>query len=164
MYNCKLQYVNWNYIIIMCLLAHDILKHVDCHDAYLNYYQYILICHVTLLIAPKPTARALSSLGSRVVRRPFSIPPSVPASVVNFSHVRRILWTHGTGFDETWKEARTPRPLSSLCFFRADRVFKMVTLPLIGSEIFDISFATAERNLTKLDRKQEPSVLSTVMQ
>ena len=42
-----------------------------------------------------------------VVRRP---------SVVNFSHFRLLLWNHWTEFNETWQEARTQRPLPSLCF------------------------------------------------
>ena len=49
---------------------------------------------------------------SRVVRRP-SVHPS---SVVNFSHFRLLLWNHWTEFNETWQEARSQRPLPSLCF------------------------------------------------
>ena len=39
-----------------------------------------------------------------------------PSSVVNFSHFRLLLWNHWTEFNETWQEARTQRPLPSLCF------------------------------------------------
>ena len=39
-----------------------------------------------------------------------------PSSVVNFSHFRLLLWNRWTEFNETWQEARTQRPLPSLCF------------------------------------------------
>ena len=41
-----------------------------------------------------------------------------------------------------------------VCVFRADRKNKMAPWPLIGWDIFDFSSQTAERNSTKLDRKQ----------
>ena len=44
---------------------------------------------------------------SFVVRRP---------SVVNFSHFRILLWNRWMEFNETWQEARSQRPLPSLCF------------------------------------------------
>ena len=44
---------------------------------------------------------------SSVVRRP---------SVVNFPHFQLLLWNHWTEFNETWQEARSQRPLPSLCF------------------------------------------------
>ena len=53
---------------------------------------------------------------SRVVRRPLSVRLSVCPSVVNFSHFRLLLWNHWTEFNETWQEARSQRPLPSLCF------------------------------------------------
>ena len=31
-------------------------------------------------------------------------------------HFRLLLWNHWTEFNETWQEARSPRPLPSLCF------------------------------------------------
>ena len=31
-------------------------------------------------------------------------------------HFRLLLWNHGTEFNETWQEARSQRPLPSLCF------------------------------------------------
>ena len=43
---------------------------------------------------------------------PSSVRPSV---VVNLSHFR-LLWNHWTEFNETWQEARSRRPLPSLCF------------------------------------------------
>ena len=45
---------------------------------------------------------------SRVVRRP---------SVLNFLHFRLLLGSPLTVFNETWHEARTQRPLPSVCFF-----------------------------------------------
>ena len=47
-----------------------------------------------------------------------------PSSVVRpsvvrlsvFSHFRLLLWNHWTEFNETWQEARSQRPLPSLCF------------------------------------------------
>ena len=45
---------------------------------------------------------------SYVVRR--------PSVVVNFSHFQHLLWNHWTEFNKTWQEARSQRPLPSLCF------------------------------------------------
>ena len=39
-----------------------------------------------------------------------------PSVVVNFSHFRLLLWICWTEFNETWQEARSQRPLPSLCF------------------------------------------------
>ena len=39
-----------------------------------------------------------------------------PSSVVNFSHFRLFLWNRWTEFNETCQEARSQRPLPSLCF------------------------------------------------
>ena len=47
-----------------------------------------------------------------VVCHPSSVRPS---SVVNFSHFRLLLWNRWTEFNETWQEARSQRPLQSLC-------------------------------------------------
>ena len=139
---------------------------------------------------------------SSVVRR--------PSSVVNFSHFRLLLWNHWTEFNETWQEARSQRPLPSLCFSgRSEKqhgrpglwlaeTFSTSPLkplngiqrnltgskistsstkfvffepigkttwppwPLIGWDIFDFSSETAERNSTKLDRKQDINFLYQV--
>ena len=40
----------------------------------------------------------------------------VRPSVVNFSHFQLLLWNRWTEFNETWQEARSQRPLPSLCF------------------------------------------------
>ena len=50
-----------------------------------------------------------------------------PSSVVNFSHVRLLLWTAERKFNKTWQEARSQRPLQLLCF-RTDRKNKMAAL------------------------------------
>ena len=51
-----------------------------------------------------------------ITRCPSSVRPSVCPSVVNFSHFRLLLWNGWTEFNETWQEARSQRPLPSLCF------------------------------------------------
>ena len=129
------------------------------------------------------------------------------APKVNFSHFRLLLWNHWTEFNETWQEARTQRPLPSLCFsgrsekqdgrtglwlaetfstsplkplngiqrnFTGSKISMSSTTvvffgligktrwppwPLIGWDIFDFSSETAERNSTKLHRKQDLNVL-----
>ena len=74
--------------------------------------------------SPEPNAQvhysghALSVVQCPSVVRPF---------VVNFSHFRILLWNCWTEFNETWQEARSQRPLPSLCF-RADRKNKMAAL------------------------------------
>ena len=146
-----------------------------------------------------------------ITRCPSSVRPSVcPSSVVNFSHFRLLLWNCWTEFNETWQEARSLRPLPSLCFSgRSEEqdgcpglwlaktfstsplkplngiqrnligskistsstkfVFfgpivktRWLPWPLIGWDIFDFSSGTAERNSTKLDRKQDLNVLYQV--
>ena len=141
-----------------------------------------------------------------IMRCPSSIvrPSSV---VVNFSHFRLLLWNRWTEFNETWQEARSQRPLPSLCFsgrsekqdgrpglWLADTFSTSPLKPLngiqrnltgskistsftkfvffgpigktrwppwtlIGWDIFDFSSKTAERNSTKLDRKQDLNIL-----
>ena len=118
-------------------------------------------------------------------------------------HFRLLLWNHWTAFNESWQEARSQRPLSSLCFssrsekqdghpglwlaetfltssliplngiqrnltgskistrstkfvfFGLIRKTRWPPWPMIGWDIFDFSSETAERNSTKLDRKQD---------
>ena len=48
---------------------------------------------------------------------PSVVRPSVPSSSVRkLSHFRLLLWNRWTEFNETWQEARSQRPLPSLCF------------------------------------------------
>ena len=125
-------------------------------------------------------------------------------------HFRLLLWNRWTEFNETWQEARSQRPLPSLCFSgRSEKqdgrpglwlaetfstsplkplnwiqrnltgskistpstkfVFfgpigktKWPPWPLIGWDILDFSSETAERNSTKLDRKQDLNALYQV--
>ena len=125
-------------------------------------------------------------------------------------HFRLLLWNRLTEFNKTWQEARSQRPLPSLCFSgRSEKqdgcpglwlaetfstspmkplngiqlnltgskistsstkfVFfgpigktRWPPWPLIGWDIFDFSSETAERNSTKLDRKQDLNVLYQV--
>ena len=52
-----------------------------------------------------------------IAHRPSSVRPSVrPSSVRKLSHFRLLLWNRWTEFNETWQEARSQRPLPSLCF------------------------------------------------
>ena len=98
-----------------------------------------------------------------ITRCPSSVRLSVrPSSVVNFSHFRFLLWNRWTEFNKTWQEARSQRPLPSLCFFGPIGKIRWPPWPLIGWDIFDFFSETAERNSTKLDRKQDLNVLYQV--
>ena len=77
-------------------------------------------------------------------------------------HLRLLLWDHWTEFNETWREARSQYPLPSLCFYGPVGKTKWLPWPLIGWDIFDFSSETAERNSTKLNRKQDLSLLYQV--
>ena len=122
-------------------------------------------------------------------------------------HFRLLLWNGWTEFNATWQEARSQRPLPSLCFsgrsekqdgrpglwlaetfstsplkpqngiewsLTGSKILTSSTKfvffgpigktrwppwPLIGWDIFDFSSETAERNSTKLDRKQDLNIL-----
>ena len=144
----------------------------------------------------------------------FSAPESkaqvhyCPSSVRRYlSHFRLLLWNRWTEFNKTWQEARSQRPLPSLCFSgqsekqdgrpglwlaetfwtsslkRLNRIQRNLTgskilrsstkfvffgpirttrwspWPLIGWDIFNFFSETAERNSTKLHRKQDLNVL-----
>ena len=125
-------------------------------------------------------------------------------------HFWLLLWNRWMKFNETWQEARSQRPLISLCFsgrsekqdgrpglwlaekfstsplkplngiqrnltgskistsstkfvfFRPIGKTRWPPWPLIGWDIFDFSSETAERNSTKLDRKQDLNILYQV--
>ena len=70
-------------------------------------------------------------------------------------HFRPLLWNSWTEFNETWQEARSQHPLPSLCF--SSRSEKQDGRPSLWlAETFSTSpLKTAERNSTKLDRKQD---------
>ena len=74
-------------------------------------------------------------------------------------HFQLLLLNHWTEFNETWQEARSQCPLPSLCFFGPVGKTRWPPWPLIGWDIFDFSSETAERNSTKLKRKQDLNVL-----
>ena len=77
-------------------------------------------------------------------------------------HFRLLLWNLWTEFKETWQEARSQRPLPSLCFLgRSEKQDGRPGLWLAETFIH-FSSETFERNSTKLDRKQDLNVLYQV--
>ena len=77
-------------------------------------------------------------------------------------HFQLLLWNRWTEFNEIWQEARSQRPLPSLCFFGPIGKTRWPPWPLIGWGNSDFCSETAERNSTKLDRKQDLNVLYQV--
>ena len=77
-------------------------------------------------------------------------------------HFRLLLWNRWTEFNETWQEARSQRPLPSLCFSRPIGKTRWPPWPLIGWDIFYFFFETAEQNSTTPDRKQDLNVFYQV--
>ena len=77
-------------------------------------------------------------------------------------HFRLLLWNRWTELIETWQEARSQRPLPSLCFSGPIGKTRWPPWPLIGWDIFDFSSETAKQNSMKLDRKQDLNVLYQV--
>ena len=78
-------------------------------------------------------------------------------------HFRLLLWNRWTEFNETWQEARSQRPLPSLCF--SGRSEKQDGRPgLWLAETFSTSpLKPLNGNSTKLDRKQDLNVLYQVL-
>ena len=75
----------------------------------------------------------------------------------------RLLWNQWTEFNETCLEAKSQRLLPSLCFSgRSKKKTKMAHPAMIGWDIFDFSFETAEWNSMKFYRKQDLNVLREV--
>ena len=73
-------------------------------------------------------------------------------------HFRFLLWNHWMEFNKIWQDARSQRPLISLCF--SGRSKEKDGRP--ASDLprhFDFSSVTAEQDSRKLDRKQDLSVL-----
>ena len=73
-------------------------------------------------------------------------------------HFRFLLWNHWMEFNKIWQDARSQRPLISLCF--SGRSEEKDGRP--ASDLprhFDFSSVTAEQDSTKLVRKQDLSVL-----
>ena len=81
----------------------------------------------------------------------LSVRPS--SVVVNFSHFRLLLWNRWTEFNETLQEAKSQRPLPSLCFSgRPEKQDGCPCLRLHLAETFSISplkpVNGSQRNLT----------------
>ena len=77
-------------------------------------------------------------------------------------HFRLLLWNRWTEFNEIWQEATCQCHLPSLCFLgRSEKQDGRPGLWL-AETFFDFSSETAERNSTKLDRKQNLNVLYQV--
>ena len=77
-------------------------------------------------------------------------------------HFWLLLCNRWTEFNETWQEARSQRPLPSLCFSGRSEKTRWPPWTLIGWNIFDFSSETAEWPATKHDRKQDLNVLYQV--
>ena len=73
-------------------------------------------------------------------------------------HFRLLLWN---GWTIQWNLIRGKISTSStqFVFFGLIRKTRLPPWPLIGWDLFDISYKTPERNSTKLDRKQDLNVL-----
>ena len=78
------------------------------------------------------------------------------------THFGLLLWNRWVQFNKTWQEGRYQCPLPNLCFSGRLKKTRWLSWPLIGWDIFDFSFETAEQNSTKLDRKQDLNVLYQV--
>ena len=72
-------------------------------------------------------------------------------------YFRLLLCNRWTELNNTWQEARSQRLL--LCVLQGQLGEKLSPKPLIGWEIFELSSTSDKRNLTKLDRKQDPNFL-----
>ena len=70
----------------------------------------------------------------------------------------RLLWNRWKEFYVTWQEARSRRPLQ-IWVFRTHYKNKMTALASDWLVHFEFFSETAERNSTKLDRKQDLNVL-----
>ena len=77
-------------------------------------------------------------------------------------HFRLLHWNCWTEFNKTWQEARSQRPLPSLCFLGPFGKTRWPPWSLIGWEIFDFFSETPEWNPTKLDGKQDLNVFYQV--
>ena len=77
-------------------------------------------------------------------------------------HFRLLLWNCWTEFDETWQEARSQHPLSSLCFSGRSVKKRWPPWPLIGWDIFDFSSESDERDSKQFDRKQDLNIYQVV--
>ena len=81
-----------------------------------------------------------------------------PSSTFSFSTSLKSL----NGIQRNLTGSKIWTSSTKLVFFRADRKDKIAARPLIGWYIFDFFSETAERNSTKLDKKQDLNVLYQV--
>ena len=77
-------------------------------------------------------------------------------------HFRLLLWNRWTEFNENLTESKISEPFTKFVFFGPIRKTRWPPWPLIGWDILDFSSETAERNSTKLDRKQDLRALYQV--
>ena len=74
-------------------------------------------------------------------------------------HFRLLFWNRWTEFNETWQGSKISTSSTKFVFFGPIGKTRWPPWPVIGWDIFDFSFETAERISTKLDRKQDLKVL-----
>ena len=86
-----------NLLLFMPLVFMFVKFYLDC----------LFFCVLTVFSSPEPKAQ---------VSYCHSAPSVVLQSVRKFSHFRLLLWNRWTEFNKTWQEARSKRPLPSLCF------------------------------------------------
>ena len=77
-------------------------------------------------------------------------------------HFRLLLRNRWTEFNETWTGSKISTSSTKFVFFGLIGKTRWPPWPLICWDIFDFSSETAERNSTKLDRKQDLNVLYQV--
>ena len=87
-----------------------------------------------------------------ITRCPSSVSPSL-----TFSHFRLLLWNRLTEFNESWQEARSQRPLPSLCF--SGRSEKQVVRP--GLWLAETFSTTSLKPLNRIQRNLTGSKIST---
>ena len=97
----------------------------------------------------------LKALYQICVFRPIQKTRWPPWPLIGWDIFRLLLWNRWTEFNETWQEARSQRPLPSLCFSGQSEKTRWPPWPLIGWDIIDFSSESAEQNSMKLDRNKD---------
>ena len=75
-------------------------------------------------------------------------------------HFQLLLWNRWTEFNETWQEARSQRPLPSLCFSGQSEKTRWPPWPLIGWDNFDF-WSSPLKPLNGIQRNLTGSKIST---